>query len=116
MRSAGLSITWSSSSASRELAPAVSLAAYRIAQEALPNAAKHGSGAAELTTDWDETGLALRIVNEASAIAGGGSGHGVVGMTERATANGGRLAAGSADGQFIVEAWLPSATVNEVVR
>lgn len=109
MRSAGLTVTWSSSGAARPLAPAVSLAAYRIAQEALTNAAKHGHGAAELITEWDDTGLTLRVANDASAEAAQGGGHGVIGMNERATANGGRLSVKSSDGRFVVDAWLPVA-------
>ena len=127
MRSAGLAVTWSRTGAPRPLAPAVSLAAYRIAQEALTNAAKHGSGTADLTTEWYDAGLTIRVANE--AVPSGephapdvdvvdehrSAGHGLVGMRERATTNGGRLRAGpAAAGRFEVEAWLPATADREV--
>jgi len=109
MRSAGLAITWSRSGEQRPLAPAVSLAAYRICQEALTNAAKHGTGTADLATDWDATGLAIMISNQARELPGEGGRHGLVGMRERAVINGGRLTAERVDGRFVVDAWLPAA-------
>ena len=115
LRSAGLVVTWSRSGAPRQLAPAVSLAAYRIAQEALTNAAKHGSGTAELQTKWEEAGVTIRVSNDATAgpdeRAPGG--HGLIGMQERATVNGGRLDIERADGSFVVQVWLPAATERE---
>ncbi len=116
LRSAGLDVTWSRSGARRKLAPAVSLAAYRIAQEALTNAAKYGSGTAELATAWEATGLTIRVSNDAvvepnDEIRPGG--HGLIGMQERATVNGGRLETERTDGNFVVEAWLPAATERE---
>ncbi|MCP5029297.1 MAG: hypothetical protein GY929_23740 [Actinomycetia bacterium] len=114
MRSAGLNVTWSRSGAPRSLAPAVSLAAYRIAQEALTNAAKHGSGSAEVATEWGDSGLTIRVSNNAGAETGQDGGHGLTGMTERATTNGGRLLAEHVESQFVVEAWLPAATHQEI--
>ena len=102
------------STSPRPLAPAVSLAAYRIVQEALTNAAKHGVGAAELTTDWDGGGLALRVGNDIAGETGAGGGHGLIGMHERAATNGGRLRAEPVDGRFVVDAWLPAVTDREV--
>ncbi|MEM7286466.1 MAG: histidine kinase [Actinomycetota bacterium] len=114
MRAAGLGVTWSRSGAPRSLAPAVSLAAYRIAQEGLTNAAKHGTGTAELTTDWGPAGLTVRISNPVDAEASTGGGHGLVGMRERATANGGRLTVEPIDDRFVITAWLPAAADQEV--
>lgn len=111
MRSAGLDITWSNTGADRTMAPAVSLAAYRIVQEALTNAAKHGSGSAEVTTDWDDRGMSIEITNQVASGAGEGSGHGVIGMRERAVANGGRFDRSVVDGRHIVEAWLPASPI-----
>lgn len=114
MRSAGLNVTWSRTGAPRSLAPAVSLAAYRIVQEALTNAAKHGPGAAEMATEWNDSGLTIRVSNEADSGEGAGGGHGVIGMKERATANGGRLVAERLESHFVVKAWLPAATDREI--
>lgn len=113
MRSAGLAVEWTEAGAPRPLAPAVSLAAYRIVQESLTNAAKHGGGTADLATVWDDTGLTIQIANEIAGEAGDGSGHGVVGMRERASANGGSLTAEAVNGRYLVDAWLPVATDRE---
>src|SRR5262249_39329336 len=47
-RAAGLDVATSVRGEARPLSPAVGRAAYRIVQEALTNAARHGSGSAEL--------------------------------------------------------------------
>lgn len=109
MRSAGLSVEWTQSGTQRELAPAVSLAAYRIVQEALTNAAKHGAGSAELGTTWGDDALTIVVKNPTAADLGSavGTGHGLVGMRERATVNGGRFETHSTESTFTVEAWLP---------
>ncbi|MEM9712192.1 MAG: histidine kinase [Actinomycetota bacterium] len=114
MRAAGLAVTWTETGAPRNLAPAVSLASYRIVQEALTNAAKHGSGTADLRTTWVDDGLDVGVTNPIAGEAGVGGGHGVIGMRERAQANGGRLGVEVVDGQFVVEAWLPAAPEREV--
>ncbi|NNC79344.1 MAG: hypothetical protein HKN94_04240 [Acidimicrobiales bacterium] len=113
MRAAGLAVNWTRTGAPRTLAPAVSLAGYRIAQEALTNAAKHGHGEAELATEWDDSGLTIRVANETTTETGAGGGQGLVGMHERASVNGGRLVAEPSGRQFVVEAWLPALTTKE---
>ncbi len=117
MRAAGLAVTWGRDGAPRPLAPAVSLAAYRIIQEALTNAAKYGGGAAQLETHWDDTGLTIRVSNARPSADSDGSdvigGHGLIGMRERATVNGGRLRAEPEGERFVVEAWLPAASERE---
>jgi signal transduction histidine kinase len=118
LRAAGLAVTWGQDGAPRELAPAVSLAAYRIVQEALTNAAKHGDGAVQLDTRWDDTGLTIRVSNNrvgaGTGESDGESGrHGLIGMRERATTNGGRVRAEAEGDRFVVEAWLPAATERE---
>jgi signal transduction histidine kinase len=90
--------------------PGVSLAAYRIAQEALTNARRHAPGAAvdvEVRYGDGELRLLIRDNGPGPALAGGG-GHGLTGMRERAAAVGGELRAGAAAiGGFLVEARLP---------
>ncbi len=84
-------------------------AAYRIAQEALTNAARHGEGRADVVLRFVPEGLELEVTNPArgdgSADADGG--HGLVGMRERAALLGGRLEARKEDGAFHVRAELP---------
>ena len=113
MRAAGLQVVWKQTGTPRNIAPAVSLAAYRIVQEGLTNAAKHGGGSAELVTAWDSTGLAITTSNplpdqtptatDPAAVGG----HGLVGMRERAVGNGGTFEATVTEGRFVVVANLP---------
>ncbi len=114
VRAAGLETVWTESGSPRTLAPAVSLAAYRIAQEALTNAAKHGSGSAELTTTWTDTVLRIRVENPVhTGTERSGSGLGLIGMRERATVHGGTLETQVDHGRHIVEATLPVISPND---
>ena len=89
--------------------PAVGRAAYRIAQEALTNAARHGSGPAGLTIDRGADRLELTVSNPVAVVAPTrpGGGLGLVGMRERAQLLGGTLEAGREDDGFRVRAVLP---------
>ena len=96
------------------LDPTVQLATYRITQEALTNARRHAPGAAvDVELYYTERGLRLRIRDNGpgSPPAAVQSGHGTLGMRERAAAVGGSLRAGPAvGGGFLVEASLPRST------
>jgi signal transduction histidine kinase len=106
---AGLRVEHRQEGDARELPAAVDLAAFRIVQESLTNAQKHGSGAAaRLRLAYSPAGLAISIANDAAAQDRTGGGHGLVGMRERAAAVGGSLNAGREDGQFVVTAFLPA--------
>jgi len=112
MRSSGIDITVTQTGSTRSLSPAVSIAAYRIVQEGLTNAAKHGDGTAQVGLDWSNDGLTIVIANPIShrrpAADQAASGqHGLIGMRERAVANGGRLRFGPKQSFFQVDAWLP---------
>ncbi|MFC4017640.1 sensor histidine kinase [Micromonospora sp. GCM10011542] len=90
----------------------VGLAAYRIVQEGLANAARHAAGAAvRVTVRAGPSTLAVRIENspaDAPPTAQGGTGHGLTGMRERATSLGGTFTAGPLpDGGYAVAAELP---------
>ncbi len=117
MRAAGLRLDWADTGAPRPLAPAVSLAAYRVVQEGLTNAAKHGTGSATLATEWNEKGITIVIGNQVAESDGTGldhqGGHGLIGMKERTAANGGHIVVDALDGRFMVEAWLPAALDQE---
>jgi signal transduction histidine kinase len=97
----------------RELPSAIDLAAYRIIQESLTNAQKHGTGpAARLRLEYTPDGLDVAVSNAADPAGGpDGSGHGLIGMRERAAAVGGTLRAEHRDGHFVVEAFLPAPAV-----
>ena len=109
-RASGLDVTVYMAGTSRTLAPGVDRAAYRILQEALTNAARHGRGSAEVEVEFGSTAVELTVTNPArngALVAGGG--HGIVGMRERASLLGGTLDAGALDGSFRVRAHLPYA-------
>lgn len=109
MRASGLSVDWNDSGAPRPLSSLASLAAYRIVQEGLTNAAKHGDGSVVLNTAWAEDGLTITIENDtAGEVDETGAGLGLVGMRERAAVIDGRVTAGASAGRFVVEAWLPT--------
>jgi signal transduction histidine kinase len=88
---------------------AVGRAAFRIAQEALTNAARHGSGPAELAIERRPDRLELTVLNPVSGQppTRPGGGLGIVGMRERAQLLGGTLEAAREDGRFRVRAVLP---------
>jgi signal transduction histidine kinase len=90
------------------LPPDIDLAAYRIVQEALTNALKHGGrGPTTVTVQFALHSLALEI--ESTGGTGvKGNGHGLVGMRERVTQCGGELHVGeTAAGGYAVRAVLP---------
>ena len=111
VRAAGLEVDAVIGDLSRELPPQVSAAAYRITQEALTNAQRHGRGRLALTVDVSASAVTVEAVNGAGPRAAdrGGTGRGLIGMHERATAAGGRLEVSSRDGRFSVRAELPVA-------
>ena len=108
-RASGLSVTVTVDGPRRPLAPAVDQAAYRILQEALTNAARHGNGNADVRFSFGSGAIDLSVTNTAppGVTPHGGGGHGILGMRERASLLGGSLEAGANDGVFRVRARLP---------
>lgn len=111
------------------LPPAVDITAFRVIQEGLTNALRHGTGTAQVRVVVDAAELAVTISNPISSSTDGprddpgrelvaagssglGSGHGLVGMAERAASLRGTFThgrRGSAD-LFVVDARLPLGT------
>lgn len=87
---------------------AIQLAVYRILQEALTNAIRHGDGTVHVHLAWlpDRVDIAVRNTISAGAPAAPG-GHGLIGMRERAQLVGGSLQAERRGAQFVVEGSLP---------
>lgn len=91
------------------LDPGIEVTAYRIVQEALTNARRHAPGAAvDVELRYGEADLALRVRDNGPGSTAAPSGHGLLGMRERAATVGGTLRTGPAPGGgFLVEARLP---------
>jgi signal transduction histidine kinase len=109
-RTAGLAVQVDVEGNRRPLAPSLDQAAYRIVQESLTNAARHGSGPAEIVIAYGESQLELTISNPLTAGSNGDAvegGHGILGMRERAALLGGSLDTGVGDGRFRVYAQVP---------
>jgi signal transduction histidine kinase len=111
-RAAGLRVTTTISGDRRPLPPRVDRGAYRILQEALTNAARHGDGSAAVELAFATGVLDVTVANPISpegAARQSGGGHGVVGMRERAALLGGSLDVGARNGSFELHAHLPFA-------
>ncbi|MGW0480348.1 sensor histidine kinase [Nonomuraea sp. NPDC003214] len=90
----------------------VSREAYRIVQEALTNAIKHGRPPVDVTVGVREHALHLEVVNrtgggEPDRGRPGGGGRGVAGMRERVRLLGGEMDAGPREGGWHVRVRLP---------
>ena len=109
-RDAGLDVALSISGRRRQLGLAVDRAAYRILQESLTNALRHGEGQVEVSLAYGPSTLDLGVTNAAAGDGTPDSGHGLVGMRERASLVGGSIEAGRENGFFRVRARLPYAT------
>ena len=112
-RAAGLTVDVAVAGKAPPLPAAVQLAAYRIIQESLTNVARH-AGRARVTVrvTYDDTNMNVQIDDDGTAPPGRaaaiGTGSGITGMRERATALGGNLSAGfRRGGGFRVSARLP---------
>jgi signal transduction histidine kinase len=92
----------------RRLPPALSQAAYRIVQESLTNARRHGSGGpTRVQVRWDRTGVDLRVVNAVGPGCDPVPGHGLTGITHRAEMFGGTAQVGVRGEVWEVEVHLP---------
>ncbi|MFH8898033.1 sensor histidine kinase [Streptomyces coeruleorubidus] len=114
LTAAGLSVRHRQTGRPRPLPTAVDLAAYRVIQEGLTNAHKHGATAeADLLVGYGPDALRVRITNllhtrPSPVPAAAGTGHGLTGMRERAHAVGGSFRAGAEpDGRFRLDVRLP---------
>jgi signal transduction histidine kinase len=108
-RAAGLEVTVESAGAPRPVGGAVDQAVYRILQEALTNAARHGTGRARIELVYGEAELELSVTNPVPARDSprSGGGHGLTGMRERATLLGGNLDIKRSNGVFCIRARIP---------
>jgi signal transduction histidine kinase len=106
---AGLDVTLHKEGSARPLGRATDQAVYRILQEALTNASRHGAGTARIEVDFGESAVEVTVTNPVNADRSprSGGGHGMIGMRERATMVGGHFDAERANGTFRVSARIP---------
>lgn len=111
LRASGLPVEVSEPIAAGALPAAQQLALYRITQEALTNALRHGrpggsaTVALEVGTDVATLTIANPVAEHPNPV--GRDGHGITGMTERAHLAGGSLTTTTEGGTFIVRARIP---------
>ncbi|KQO62802.1 hypothetical protein ASF23_07630 [Curtobacterium sp. Leaf261] len=128
MREVGMDATLVELGDPEDLAPSQELAVFRIVQESLTNALKHGgrTSTVRVVLEWRGPGLALFVTSTGSTplVPGAAAGVGIRGMEERARLAGGwvRAAAGepesTASGReeripFVVTAWVPGHAASE---
>jgi signal transduction histidine kinase len=115
-RGAGVRVSLERSGRVRAVPAGVDLSAYRIIQEALTNVVRHaGSGArCAVSVGYGDEALDIRVTDDGgqslvlTPAAVTGTGHGIIGMRERANLCGGEFSAGPLpDGGFRVTATLP---------
>jgi signal transduction histidine kinase len=110
MNEIGLPATLTVIGPAQPLPPGVDLTVYRVVQEALTNTLKHaGAARADVVLTYADDSVSVAIVDTGrGAAATIGTGHGLIGMRERAALYGGRIVAGpGADGGFEVRVDLP---------
>ena len=111
MSGAGLHLQRSVSGTEQALPVGHQIAVYRILQEALTNALRHGAQNETVFVDvsWRDAGVTVRVENLAATVpASDPLGHGIPGMRERAALVGGYLTAErTAAGRFLVTAFVP---------
>jgi signal transduction histidine kinase len=108
---AGVDLTVTRTGEPGSMGPATAVSLYRILAEALANASRHAAGApVTVTLDHGPDTVHVRVDHGPGRDAAGpGSGLGLPGMRDRATAVGGELTAGpDGEGGFVVEARLPA--------
>jgi signal transduction histidine kinase len=107
----GLEVEFHTTGVGQPVSPAVALAAYRIVQESLTNAHRHGRNSrARLRVEYQPDLLCIEVINDAATDRSptGRRGHGIIGMHERVAAASGTIEVGPiADGQFRVYVTLP---------
>jgi signal transduction histidine kinase len=114
LRASGLTVAFTTKGEPVQLGNGQQLAVYRIVQEALTNALRHGDVHQEVTVrfEWLAEELEMTITSglvSSPATAELRVGHGLAGMKERAILVGGSLTTTVDDRRFVVRARIPAA-------
>lgn len=121
LAAADVAVRLSSTGDPYRLAPGAELALYRVVQEALTNAVKHGDHT-DVSVDLHYGAQALgisvsnRIARGGASLGIPGSGSGHVGMRERLALYGGTLSLDSTGGEYRVRAEIPRPTLDAAGR
>ena len=110
VRATGLPTSLRVEGAPKPLAPGIELSAYRIVQEALTNVRKHAEATrADVLVSYGSDDVTIEVSDDGVGQSDtDGSGHGLIGMRERASLYGGAIVTGARpEGGFQVRATLP---------
>lgn len=108
-RMAGLEVDFSMAVDGLRATPSAELALFRVLQEALTNAARHGQGAATVALSTTADDVLLEVSNPAGKVVDRlARGSGLTGMRERIAAAGGSFEAGFREGRWTVRAVVPA--------
>ena len=114
-RQSGLVVEVHTAGSPVRLDPSVGLAAYRVVQESLTNAMKHGGRGAivDIFQNWQPDCLQLQVRCRSGHEGGhhpGPGGRGLAGLHERVELIGGTFESGALGGEYVVTAELPLTT------
>jgi signal transduction histidine kinase len=111
----GIAVSFEVTGQERDLSPEAELLLYRALEEGLTNALKYSGGSrVEAKLAFEPSGVRLTVADNGRGSSGnvqglGGTGFGIPGLEERASALSGRLSAAEADGGgFVLEVELPT--------
>lgn len=113
-RMSGFDVVTQVSGERLELDPSIARTAYRVVQEGLSNAMKHGGDGTriEVTCDWSAGALTVTVRNTAGVAAPSAQtlsgGFGLVGLRERVSVSGGTLTCGPTGHGYVLQAKLPT--------
>jgi signal transduction histidine kinase len=114
----GIAVSFEVVGQARDLSPEAELLLYRALEEGLTNALKYSGGSrVEAKLAYEPSGVRLTVADNGHGPSGnyeelGGTGFGIPGIEERASALGGSVSASDADGGgFVLEVVLPTTPV-----
>jgi signal transduction histidine kinase len=107
MKASGLDLEIRWRGERRVLGPRVGRASFRILQEALTNALRHGTGRARVQVSFRDDEVEVAVENPTRAAVPGPERFGLSGMRERVGLLGGSLDVAAVNGSFRVRATLP---------